>query len=493
MKLSMFMLAWYMREYHPVCSIKNDMVSIGGIRFLMGDSISLSPDYLYLGTADNFFADPKFQDVYVAVHCQSFLLFYDCEYDTLLNTILSAIDFYDKWELCLSMAAAENAPLRRFMELVEQVMDDFMVVCNMETELLAATQVKSEDIKGTTWEYFFENKKVSQLSMNSQVMDSEGRLLQKNGYFDPCVIKSTNPNTSDMIIMYLQQDGEAVAYLSVNQVAGSHMEMEMQLIPVIAEYLLMASEFTSSESSARSTIRFFADLIDGIEPDDDLLNHYQEKMSLSLFRTVYFVNKRRRDIVYQRTFLKFLRAHNVVCCEYQNGIAALLDDFDGEGVVKIKELVYMSGFCGLCCGVSVSSGDFHSIGTQIRQAVFVTEQVNCREGIFCCEDYAFRYMLNVLLQDESVPFLFHPAIEKLYNYDRDNQSELLFTLKLYLDNNKNLQKTLEALNIHRSTLKYRLQRIEDIIGMNLGSSEDEDYLRLSVWMKFYEESEFSIG
>lgn len=102
-------------------------------------------------------------------------------------------------------------------------------------------------------------------------------------------------------------------------------------------------------------------------------------------------------------------------------------------------------------------------------------------------------MLNVLLQDESVPFLFHPAIEKLHRYDRENQSELLFTLKLYLDNNKNLQKTLEALSIHRSTLKYRLQRIEDIIGMSLGDTEEEDYLRLSVWMKFYEESEFSAG
>lgn len=487
MKLSMSMLAWYMREYHPVCSIKNDIVSIGGIRFLTGDFMMLSPDYLYLGMADYFFADPKFQGVYVAVHGQSFLLFYDCEYDTLLNTIFSAIDFYEKWELRLGVAAAEHAPLQRFMELTEQVMDDFMVVCNLETELLASTKVKPEDIRGTTWEYFFANKKVSLLSMNSTILDGEGKLIRKKKYFDPYIAKSTNPNTCDKIIMYLYQDGEAVAYLSVNQNAGSHTEMEMQLIPVIAGYMLMASEFTSSESAARSTIRFFSDLINGVVPEDELLAHYQEKMAISLFRIVYVVNKRRSDMIYLRTFLKFLRSHNVICCEYRNGIAALFSDSSGVEET-VRELIAMSGFSGICCGISASSGDFLAVNRQIRQAFFVTEQVDCTEGVFCCEDYAFRYMLNVLLQDESAPFLLHPAIEKLYNYDQENQSELLFTLKLYLDNNKNLQKTLEALNIHRSTLKYRIQRIENIIGMNLGNTEEDDYLRLSVWMKFYEET-----
>lgn len=492
MKLSMSMLAWYMRDYHPICSVKSDMVSIGGIRFLTGDSMVLSPDYLYLGTADHFFADPKFQGVYVAVHCQSFLLFYDCEYDALLNMILSAIDFYEKWELMLGTAAAEHAPLQRFMELAEQVMDDFMVVCNLETELLASTQVKPEDIKGTTWEYFFENKKVSQMSLNSVILDREGKQIQKKRHLEPYITKSANPNICDKINMFLYQDKEAIAYLSVNQNACSHTEMEMQLIPVIAEYILMASEFTSGQSFSRSSVRFFVDLINGIEPEEDLLKHYQEKMAVPLFRIVYFINKRRNDVIYLRTFLKFLRSHNVICCEYKNGIAALFDDSNGAAPAA-KELIALSGFSGLCCGVSVSSGDFLAIGRQIRQAVFVTEQVGCKEGVFCCEDYAFRYMLNVLLQDESVPFLLHPAIEKLYNYDRINQSELLFTLKLYLDNNKNLQKTLEALNIHRSTLKYRIQRIEDIIGLNLGNTEDEEYLRLSVWMKFYDESEFPVG
>ena len=485
MKLSMYMLAWYMREYHPVCSIKNDRISIGGIRFLTGESVLLSPEYLYLGNADHFFADPRFHGVYVAVHCQSYFLFCGCEYDTLLNTILSAIDFYDRWEQMLRAVAADRAPLGRFMELAEQVMDDFMVVCNLETELLAATSVNSEEIKGTTWEYFFRNKKVSRISLNSKIFVGAGEQIPKNGYFNPCVIKSDNPNTCDKIIMYLQQDGEAVAYLSVNQTAHSHTEMEMQMIPVIAGYLLLAEEFTSGESPVRSRASFLADLLNGVRPDKDLIERYRIKMAVSVFRIAYILNRRRGDRIFSRTFIKFLRVQDIVCCEYQEGIAALIDD--GGGRDAIKELIVRSGLCGLCCGVSVSSGDFDTINQQIRQAVFAAEQAECGEGIFYCEDYAFPYMLNVLLQDESVPFLLHPAIEKLYHYDRENQSELLITLKIYLEKNKNLQKTLEALNIHRSTLKYRIQRIESMIGMSLGDTEEEAYLRLSMWMKFYRE------
>ena len=55
----------------------------------------------------------------------------------------------------------------------------------------------------------------------------------------------------------------------------------------------------------------------------------------------------------------------------------------------------------------------------------------------------------------------------LIKYDKDNNSDLLKTLKVYLNNNCNIIKTAEELNSHRNTIKYRLNRIMEITNEDL--------------------------
>jgi DNA-binding PucR family transcriptional regulator len=51
---------------------------------------------------------------------------------------------------------------------------------------------------------------------------------------------------------------------------------------------------------------------------------------------------------------------------------------------------------------------------------------------------------------------------KLLTYDRDHDAELVKTLTRYLDAGGNYDQTAQLLNIHRSTLRYRLSRIREI-------------------------------
>jgi hypothetical protein len=55
----------------------------------------------------------------------------------------------------------------------------------------------------------------------------------------------------------------------------------------------------------------------------------------------------------------------------------------------------------------------------------------------------------------------------LIAYDRDRNTDLVTTLARYLDSGGNYDHTARALNIHRSTLRYRLGRIRDISGHDL--------------------------
>lgn len=55
----------------------------------------------------------------------------------------------------------------------------------------------------------------------------------------------------------------------------------------------------------------------------------------------------------------------------------------------------------------------------------------------------------------------------LLTYDHNKQSELIKTLAHYLESGGNYDSAAQSLNIHRSTLRYRLGRIRDISGRDL--------------------------
>ncbi|MBR5381890.1 MAG: helix-turn-helix domain-containing protein [Oscillospiraceae bacterium] len=65
----------------------------------------------------------------------------------------------------------------------------------------------------------------------------------------------------------------------------------------------------------------------------------------------------------------------------------------------------------------------------------------------------------------------HPAVRSLRAYDEAHGTQLLPTLGTYLQNVRSLVATKDALHIHRSTLVYRLERIEEITGADLTDGE----------------------
>jgi purine catabolism regulator len=69
-------------------------------------------------------------------------------------------------------------------------------------------------------------------------------------------------------------------------------------------------------------------------------------------------------------------------------------------------------------------------------------------------------------QEELINF-YTETIGNLVDYDNENQGNLLITLKSYLDNNGNLQQTADELHLSIAGLRYRIDRIELLSGIDL--------------------------
>ena len=62
------------------------------------------------------------------------------------------------------------------------------------------------------------------------------------------------------------------------------------------------------------------------------------------------------------------------------------------------------------------------------------------------------------------------TLKPLVDYDRANGTELCRTLRTYLDRNGSVQETAEELYVHRNTINYQMNKIQEILGIEMSST-----------------------
>ena len=95
-------------------------------------------------------------------------------------------------------------------------------------------------------------------------------------------------------------------------------------------------------------------------------------------------------------------------------------------------------------------------------------------------------VLDHLVQAVASPLtashLVSPEIALLKEYDREKGTLYFETLRQYLLQERDVPKTSEALIIHRTTLLYRLKKIQSLISVDLEDPWQRMYLLLSLWI-----------
>ena len=66
----------------------------------------------------------------------------------------------------------------------------------------------------------------------------------------------------------------------------------------------------------------------------------------------------------------------------------------------------------------------------------------------------------------------------LDTYDREQHGDLLGSLQAFLQHNARWEAAAAALYVHRHTLRYRIRKVEELTGRDLGNSFD----RMEFWL-----------
>ncbi|MEW5921426.1 MAG: helix-turn-helix domain-containing protein [Bacillota bacterium] len=109
---------------------------------------------------------------------------------------------------------------------------------------------------------------------------------------------------------------------------------------------------------------------------------------------------------------------------------------------------------------------------EARRAVLIANEFGRKDQVTSYDSLgAYNILFNVRNMEELQKFS-DQTLGLLLKYDQEKNNDILIsTLKTYLACSCNYQKTADHLNVHLNTLKYRLQKIQDLANTDLSNPE----------------------
>jgi len=97
------------------------------------------------------------------------------------------------------------------------------------------------------------------------------------------------------------------------------------------------------------------------------------------------------------------------------------------------------------------------------------------------ETGAYRLLLSAMSENpEELQRFYAETVEPLVAYDEQYATDLVATVEAFLEADGNVAGTAQRLFTHRHTIRYRLERVRELCGLDVGSSDGREKLSLGL-------------
>jgi purine catabolism regulator len=134
-------------------------------------------------------------------------------------------------------------------------------------------------------------------------------------------------------------------------------------------------------------------------------------------------------------------------------------------------------------GPALSLTDWPRIYSEALQAMQLSKRLQIQGEVVEFNSLGVYRLLGQLEDIAAVRTFTRQAIGPLIEYDNRHQSALVQTIDAYFNHHGNISQTAESLFIHRNTLLYRLERIQELTGHDLNQANMRLglHLALKLW------------
>lgn len=136
--------------------------------------------------------------------------------------------------------------------------------------------------------------------------------------------------------------------------------------------------------------------------------------------------------------------------------------------------------------VSATGRSLHHISESFRQVIEgirLGRIIFPEKNVYYYGDMMIYDLLGNAISLDHLLSIYNNTVVELDVFDRENNTDFLQTLEAFLENNCNTSKAAQKLHLHRNTMMCRVERIEDILQVDLKVPEVIFNLRLGIRAK----------
>ena len=465
MRLSMYILADYLKQYDPVVSIREGSRQIRNVRPFSENHTFASSNVYVSSLGENAGGGV------MCVNDNDFIFLPHTEVDEAINSIMDAFDFYNSWSDDLSRNLADYS-LKDLIAKSRDVIPKFLIVTDSSYYALAVSDLQEEVRQDSFLKEMNENgilnmDTIMKIEKNPLIrQDNHRTYLQMEEYFE------RPPLTRNLF-----SSGKHLGWLLA--IGDSYTRGEYDLLDELGDNIERWSALHPDPDMSADVSEAFMELLRGTVADKNRLHNRLKFAGLRLNdEKVVYITDLGRDI----TGYAILHRLNESAAGTSNFIFddRLVTVLNGPEKARTAFEARMEQFLQKTRGRCGRSPVFHDV-FQLREMYELADS-SCahsdagRIGYF--EDLSLHFITDVL-KKQPVQYLIHPALPQLREYDRKNATQLYHTLKVYLLHERNIADTAKDLFIHRNSLLYRIRRIGEITNTDLEDPDNRLRLLLS--------------
>ena len=472
---------------------------------------ALPPEFqenvLYLLPAELLAEEPRFTgcpsllcigtppDAWLDAPCN--LLYTEARPDllALLNRVTRLFAGYQQWEDGLQEILDQNQPLREMALHSHSLLHNSIFVQGTAFQVLISA-IPSDAEDTPLLQYYRKNYAAPEHStlapedVNMMISDSEyNRAIEAP---EPAIYSGALYGFRTLFYN-IRVNGVFVARICVDEVVTPFTSRDFALIKILGQYL--------AKGLSRENIYYFNRPKDMDAILHSLLSHRllpEEKIHQILTASGWNMNdsylclilklKTRDDTSSALTPLALSLAR-LLCSECYtvfNGAIVFVCNLSASGMDEEQLFSHVLPYLRdnlLTAGISAVYRDFKDLYyyyTQTERIFRLGEQKEPTKWYFRFEDYQMDYIISKLKEKNVTDALIPAGLQRLLEYDAKKGTDYARLLCIFLDKERNIAETIRAAFLHRNTFLYRIQKIRDILQMDL----DQPHIRLILMLAF---------
>lgn len=468
-------------EVRLVAQSESSSIDLSGL-YLLNQEVSLEPDYLYVCTPATLtpFLSGRlpltlaiagdYDNAELRKHGHRALIFPGVEDPAILfNRLQGAKERFDRWDEDMLKAILSGKSTQTVLDIAALRLTNPIAMFDKEFGLVMTAGTIPANIAGSIWESVLEKSYSPPFVLTpGQGSDIAQRLRQSDWPFQ-YHSEFLNENHLCCSLFVAGVFFGTFGLSEFNPFTGG----QIATLAWVTKRMEQSLEHNLGESGTTADMPYYIlRILGGFDVEEPVIEFHlrQQKWKPSdwfqVLRIEPSVNSSLspQECAAYRNPIRSILPESLVF-QYENGLFVLVHSKAPLLPTRYGDLNREMERYDLRTGISMPFQDFMFI-----KAAFVQSQhaLACGTGTlnYFRQNYT-KSLLSALEQITDLDSFCHPGILSAWQHGDERDRQFFSSVQTYLANGRNLTDTAKKLNIHRNTLVYRIERVNEILGIDL--------------------------